>query len=168
MAQRGWWGGKVIITLPTDNERRQKQWCEYYDRETKQCYKRLTKCCGSSQCEYYEKKAGAGPIERKYVPADVPVVKIEHPIVEKPEQKEPAKPITLADSVPGHTPPFGEKLLNKVVMIKKVNHIDIGVVVAEDHDYITIERDDGKIIKFDRKITIRQKTLWVLDDMPED
>ena len=53
-------------------------------------------------------------------------------------------------------------------MIKKVNHIDIGVVVAEDHDYITIERDDGKVIKFDRKITIRQKTLWVLDDIPED
>ena len=168
MAQRGWWGDKVIITLSSDNERRQKTWCEYYDKEDKHCTLRVTKCCGSTQCEYYKKKAGVGPIQSKLVPIDVPVVHITTQpisnIAEKPEQK----PKTLADSIPGHTPPFGEKLLGKVVLIKKLRGVDIGEVIDENHDYITIERDDGKVIKFDRKITIRQKTLWVLDDLSEE
>ena len=102
------------------------------------------------------------------MPINVPVVHITTQPISNIEEKPEQKTKTLADSMPGHTPPFGEKLLGKVVLIKKLRGIDIGEVIDENHDYITVERDDGKVIKFDRKITIRQKTLWVLDDLSEE
>lgn len=168
MAQRGWWGGKVIITLPSDDQKRHKNWCEYYEKEDKRCTFRVTKCGGSMQCEYYKKKAGVGPIESSIVPADVPVIHVtDVPSHDTDGTATPQKK-TLADLIPGHTPAFGEKLLGKVVLIKKPSKVEIGEVVDENHDYIIIEKDNGKIAKFDRKMTIHLKILWVLDDLSEE
>lgn len=167
MSQRGWWGGKMIILLSSDDQKRQKYWCEYYEKENKHCNIKVTQCCGSAHCEYYRKKAGVGPIEKSLVPDDVPVVHIpSEPIVNTDKAEQRCK--TLADVLAGHTPPFGEKLRGKVVLINQRYKIDVGEVIDENHDYITIERDDGKVIKFDRKITISRKTLWVLDNLSEE
>ena len=165
MSSRGWWGGKVIIALSSDDQKRQKSWCEYYEKEDRHCTFKVTQCCGSAHCEYYKKKAGVGPIEKSLLPDDVPVVHIP-PVPPRVNAEQRHK--TLADVLAGHTPPFGEKLIGKVVLINQLRKIDIGEVVSENHDVITIERDDGKIIKFDRKTTISQKTLWVLDNLSEE
>ena len=165
MPHTGWWGDKVIITLLSDGSRRLKNWCEYYDKVDKHCAFRVTKCCGASQCEYYKKKAGVGPVEWHQVPAEVPVVHIVDQPVSNVESKPETKVKTLADFIPGHNPPFGEKLLGKVVIIKQPRRGNIGEVVDENHDYIIIERDDGRVSKFERKTTIRVKALWVVDDL---
>jgi hypothetical protein len=160
MAQKGWWGDKMIVSLSGKDQRRQKQWCEYYRKTDKFCVERVCKCTGSSHCEFYKKKPGVGPIDFVSIPRDVTIVNI--------ETQEPTKPESHIDSftyIPGPNPSFGEKLLGQIILMKNnFGQITVGEVVSENHDYIVAEKDDGSIVKYNRRTAISMKTFWVLDD----
>lgn len=161
MATRGWWGDKVIITLSSNDEQRNKNWCIHYQRSDKFCSELLCKCVGSAHCEHYEKKPGCGPVDIKVIPQEV---RFASPIATTPSTSH-TKIDELA-YIPGHNPPFGEKLLGKVVLIKNnFGKASLGEVVDENHDYITIEKDNGSIVKYSRKVAVAQKTFWVLDEI---
>ena len=158
MAHKGSWGDKIIIVLSGNDEPRDRRWCEHYRKSDKHCCEQNLKCMGSSQCRYYKKKSGIGPIEPKYIPADVEQITLpseENVVVHK----------SFSTHIPGRHPSFGEKMMGKVVMTKgKYARIHIGEVIAEDHDTFTVERDSGEIRKYMRKDTLRAKSVWVIED----
>lgn len=160
MAQKGWWGDKMIISLSSNDKKRQKKWCVYYRKSDKYCTEKICKCTGSAQCKIYQQKEGVGPIDYSTVPIDVPVVEVE-PTVSN-SFASPVNPLTY---IPGHHPSFGEKLLGAIVLMKNTTgHILVGEVVFESYDFITVEKDDGSQVKYNRRVAISNKTFWVLDD----
>lgn len=160
MAQAGWWGDKTIIYLSGDGERRHKKWCKFLGSDGL-CSSKCMKCTGSAQCEQYVKRFGAGPIdspESIKIPAEVERVEIKTP---KPKISVPV----VENQILGRRPNFDEKLLGKIVFAKtNCNRIIIGEVIAENLDYITIDKDEGGITKYDRRISFSRKSIWVLDE----
>ena len=171
MSLRGWWGDKIIIELHSDDGRRHKKWCEYYDSESKYCENehRMCKCAGAAHCEYYKQIPGVGAQRCNVAPKEVPMAYVPQMWGEKIEGKKPLppekKPLVY---LPGHFPPFGERLTGKVVIIDKITSIECGLVIFDDHDRIKVERDDGTIVSYERKTAIRKKTFWVIDDIGND
>ena len=157
MSSRGNWGDKTIITLHSTDARRNKNWCEHYRKSDKFCCETVSKCIGSSHCPYYKQKSDLGPVEQQYIPAFVPIVTLDEPY------EVPKSPI-IKTFLPGYNPPFGEKLFGKVVLIKgRLGRITIGEVIAENHDFITVEKDDGSISKYCRRTVVSTKSFWVLE-----
>ena len=159
MSRRGDWGDKIIITLHSNDARRNKHWCVNYKQSDKSCFETVTKCTGSAHCPYYRQMADVGPVEPGSVPDHVPIIKLDEP---KPSTVQ-TEPVRVY--IPGHNPAFGEKLLGKVVLIKDriTGRFTIGEIVSENHDSITVERDNSSTIKYSRKHVISQKNFWVLD-----
>ena len=170
MSDRGWWGDKVIIELHSDDGRRHKKWCEYYDSESKYCQNehRMCKCAGAAHCEYYKQLPGVGAQRCNVAPEKVITVYV--PDLWKKEEKGEKLPSPVKKPpvyLPGHFPPFGERLTGKIVVIDKLTSIDFGLVIFDDHDIIKVERDDGTVVMYERKTAIRKKTFWVVDDIKD-
>ena len=164
MAQKGWWGDKMIVSLSGKDQRRQKQWCDFYRKDDKFCTKQVLKCQGSSQCPYYKKKAGRGPVDERIIPKDIPVK-----VFEEPKSNTTNVTTHIYSYIPGHNPPFGEKLLGAIVLIKGIaGHITVGEVIFENHDIVQVEKDDGTIVKYSRRYAVSNKTFWVLDDIEDN
>lgn len=169
MPLKGTWGDKTIFVLSSqDKIHTHKHWCVYYFKEDNYCSFKMTKCFGSAHCEHYKKKH-INNNDSKFVN---PNTKPNNPQTNKSsldncqstkKEEKAIKTKTMADYIPGHNPSFGEKLLNKLVIIKKLSGVEFGIVISENHDYITIKKDSGVVCKYERKTVIRQKVLWVVD-----
>ena len=160
MSERGSWGDKIIIYLKSNSERRHKTWCVYY--EDGYCKHKMQKCCGSAFCESYLQKAGAGPVSEYGVPDFVPEIDVCTGTNVKREPECRNRNVVLC-----HYATFKERLIGKLVLIKQVDKAVIGEVVNMEGFYIVVDRDDGKISKFNRNIVIKNKALWVIDNLTD-
>lgn len=161
MAQKGWWGDKLIISLSGKDQRRQKNWCVYYRPADKFCTEQVCKCMGASHCKFYKKKHGVGPVDFATVPQSIPIVKVDSSV----DANQSSIP-SVFTYIPGHNPSFGEKLMGQIVLMKNnTGHITVGEVVFENHDIIAVEKDNGDVVKYSRRVAVSMKTFWVLDDV---
>ena len=167
MSKRGNWGDKTIIVLMSDQIRRHKNWCKYYDQETGICEKRTEKCFGSAHCEHYIKGFGLGPLPHEEIPDDVPFI-APYDTKEKwlTAHKRKATRDLLPILLPGRHPYRDEKLFEKQLLYLTENRLkaEFGTVVNETHDRIYIENDGGDIKSFDRRSSYDKKSLWVIED----
>ena len=165
MANRNDWGDKSIICLVSDGERRHKKWCAFEDNGY--CSRKCRKCTGSAHCEEYVKRFGAGPMDTHAfarVPIAVERIVIKDEFNVPPSSTIPRKP-SVENQIPGRHPYFDEKLVGKVILAKITgNKIVMGEVVSDTADFITVDRDDGVVVKYDRRKTFSLKTVWVLDE----
>lgn len=71
---------------------------------------------------------------------------------------------TISKSVKGHYPKFDEKLSGKLVIINSIDkQIEMGTVVEVKDDMITILMDNGQTRKFNKRIAIKNKSLYIVD-----
>lgn len=168
------WGDKVIIVLSSHDERRLKNWCQYYRKTDKFCEKLCIKCPGSAHCESYLCAEGMGPLRKEEVQkisSAVPVVYSAHEpmpiqtIIER--QKKPANQILISDRVKvlGHYATYGDRLVGKIVLVKRSGGIyKFGCVESQDYENTVVELDDGERLTFRKIASIRCNTFWVIDD----
>ena len=167
MTKKGTYGGKHIFVLHADGEYHHKYKCIHYDKDENYCNYKMTKCSGSANCYYYNEYYFPKPdLKKQEIPSsDSAYSAQKNDITQSSKSENKNKKINaFSDFMPGHSPSFGEKLLNKLVAVKGFGKITFGVVISEIHDNITIKMDSGLIRKYDRKTAIRQKTLWVVDN----
>lgn len=162
MSLKGWWGDKVIICLISDGIRRHKKWCEYYEKDNR-CSFKCIKCSGSAFCNEYKKRDEAGPITL-YSSTEIPpeVKRVE--IKDEPSMP-PIKQPAIDNLFPGRYPKYDENLVGYVVLAKTgFNKIVLGLVIDANRDYITIDKDDAGITKYDRRISFLRNSIWVLEE----
>ena len=71
---------------------------------------------------------------------------------------------TISKSVKGHYPKFDEKLAGKLVIINSINkQIEMGTVIEVKDDMITILMDNCHTRKFNKRIAIKNKSLYIVD-----
>ena len=168
MPKKGTYGNKHIFVLHADGEHHHKYKCIHYDKDEKYCNYKMTKCSGSANCYYYnEYYFPKLAVKKQETPSTDTIYSAQKNDITQSskEENKSNKSKTFADFMPGHSPSFGEKLLNKLVAVKGFGKITFGVVISENHDNITIKMDSGLIRKYDRKIAIRQKVIWVVDNI---
>ena len=175
MPKKGTYGNKHIFVLHADGEHHHKHKCIYFQKDENYCNYKMTKCFGSANCEHYKEKYLYNLVNSNSIETHNSTLTAKHQeecSISKNDSSQlhktdNEKVKSLGYSLPGHYPSFGEKLINKLVVIKKINVVIFGVVIFEDHDYITIEMDSGTSCKFDRKTAIKQKSIWVVDKIKD-
>ncbi len=180
MSQKGWWGDKVIFLLSSDDERRHKTWCEYYDKDAKVCTKTEARCCGSAFCAEYEKREGVGIInvrEYEYVPKETPKVcynlmsddiskeAISEKLIGKPIR--PDIPKYISDIAACHLLSYNEKV-GKVIIVNNEKNVVLGVIKSFDRECFTVKcENEDKVRTFKTKEAFRSKRHYVVDDIAE-
>ena len=70
----------------------------------------------------------------------------------------------LSKSVPGHFPDCKEKLIGKTVMLNIASQkIEVGTVVDDKDNIITIITDYGKTKKFKKTIALKKRSIYIVD-----
>ncbi len=185
MSSRGNWGDRSITYLHTDGKRRHKSRCEHYNYKNKKCLLSGERCFGSAHCDNY-KSSRIEPVEKYEHHKEHDIVPIPDDYYYPPEllSVDPLKPICVDppmhiyvdppvffrrslfhDIIPGHFPPFGERLARKTVLIRTALGVFVGRVTQEDYGFIITELESGEIKKFERRTAIRRHTFYVPDDI---
>ena len=178
MSDKGWWGDKLIFVITSGDERRHKNWCEHYDKEARVCTKTDCRCHGSAFCNEYVKRDGVGVVEPEkysYIPKETPktsYVTISEEIRKAPITKEiigkqinPTIPRYISDIAPCHMLTYSNDQVGKVIIVNRGPDVVFGVMTRFDYDTFNIELDCGDIKKFDTKVAVRGKRIYVIDDI---
>lgn len=164
MANTGWWGDKVIISLSSNDKPRHKKWCVHYRKSDNHCCEQNLKCNGSSHCVYYSEMSTCGPTvitDNVVVPEDVS-------IVEEVDKNKSPNLKGLSAAFLGRHPCLSEKMLGKIVAVRvNLSLITLGDVIAEDNESFTIEKDNGVTSKYSRKVVLKAKSVWIIDNYDE-
>lgn len=146
----GDWGDKIIITLHSDGERRHKKWCDNYDDNY--CRVLCEKCVGSAHCEHYKNKnADSSHIFYRKVVG-------EGGTGEVPDEKTTG----VSDCRERYRiASYGDKLLNKIILIKNTPHtFRICEVTSEDFYFFTVEYD-GKKHRYEKRTAYRNNSVYI-------
>ena len=77
----------------------------------------------------------------------------------------PIKQPSIDNLFPGRYPKYDENLVGSVVLAKTgFNKIVLGLVIDSIPDYITIDRDEYGIKKYNRKTSFLKNSIWVLEE----
>ena len=150
MSDTGDWGDKIIITLHSDGERRHKKWCDNYDENN--CKVLCGKCVGSTHCEYYKNKNADS--SHVFYRKEVGGGGTGEVSDEKPNCIGVWRERYRAAS-------YGDKLLNKIVLIKKTPHtFRICEVTSEDFYFFTVEYD-GREHRYEKRTAYRNHSVYI-------
>ena len=70
----------------------------------------------------------------------------------------------LSKSVPGHFPDLKEMLIEKTVMLSIASQeIEVGTVIQDKDDVITILTDSGKTRKYKKSIALKKQSIYIVD-----
>ena len=150
MPKTGDWGDKIIITLHSDGERRHKKWCDNYDENN--CKVLCGKCVGSAHCDYYKNKNADS--SHVFYRKEVGGGGTGEVSDEKPNCIGLWRERYRAAS-------YGDKLLNKIVLIKKTPHtFRICEVTSEDFYFFTVEYD-GREHRYEKRTAYRNHSVYI-------
>ena len=155
MSQRNDWGDKLIVCLPSDGVRRHKTWCDHYDGDG-HCRLALIKCPGSAHCEHYS--TNINEVKEYRFPEQI-TLPVE--IVDRTEKK--TKRYIFIEHY--HLAKFGEKLLDKYVLIKSNPYtFRIGKVTEEKFKDLVVEYD-GKPHKYNKYTSCKNNAIYLFDGL---
>ena len=156
MSDKGYWGDKIIFTLHSDGIRRHKKWCKNYG-EDGSCSALCGKCVGSAFCEHY--KSQFSEEEPIYVRGN-----FTQACENKEDTATPSKPKLRFEEIYTRAN-WGDKLLNKTILIKTMPHkFRIGEVIEEEFRTFTVVFGEMKR-KYDKRICFRNNTVYIFNEL---
>ena len=154
MSQRGDWGDKTIITLPSDGVRRHKTWCVNYCTGG-HCILLNGKCRGSSFCRYYKSNMREEGTFSFPEPTPTPTP------TPAPAQGAEEEKSRVVYKEHYRLAGWGDKLIHKTVLLRKTwFRFRIGVVTDEDFRTFTVEYD-GEKHKFDKHAAYKGRSVYI-------
>ena len=149
------WGDKLIVCLPSDGVRRHKTWCDHYCDDG-YCKSRLINCPGSAHCEYYS--TDITEVNGYRFPEQI---KLPCEIVDRTEKKT-TRYVFIEHY---HLAKFGEKLLDKIVLIKSNPYtFRIGKVTEEKFKKLVVEYD-GKPHEYNKYTSCKNNAIYLFDGL---
>ena len=149
MSQRNDWGDKLIVCLPSDGVRRHKRWCKHNGDEN-HCDILCGKCPGSAHCDYYESRYKISK----------PEINNNRAITSNCHEQQGIRRV-LSEFY--RRAQFGDKLLHKIVLVKRSeSSLKIGTVTQEDFRRITIVYD-GEEHHYDKYVACKNRAIYVLE-----
>ena len=153
MSKKNDWGDKIIITLHSDGKRRHKKWCDHY-QDDNFCDAHCSNCTGSAHCCNYKNKFEESSS----------VFYLKENAV-SPVTEETKATLNFAWCEYYKLASYGDKLLNKTVMIRNTPYtFKIGEIVEEDFNAFVVKYE-GKKHRFLKKIAYRNSSVYVFIGM---